>query len=168
MRPEITDLIGVGSGTGSRCPWPVPWSLGRKEPPGRGSFFVLLIRCHGALASAVLCAFDLLEFDGRNLRREPIEERKRLLAQLLKGSHLSIVLNEHYEEHCEIVFREACKFGSGGIVSKLLGSIYRWGRSPYWVKVKNPYAPAVKREVEENWGWGLRAKCASFGSFSQS
>jgi ATP-dependent DNA ligase len=39
-----------------------------------------LIRRHGALASAVLCAFDLLELDGRDLRREPIEERKRLLA----------------------------------------------------------------------------------------
>jgi hypothetical protein len=36
-----------------------------------------LIRRHGALASAMLCAFDLLELDGRDLRREPIEERKR-------------------------------------------------------------------------------------------
>jgi bifunctional non-homologous end joining protein LigD len=36
-----------------------------------------LIRRHGALASAVHCAFDLLELDGRDLRREPIEERKR-------------------------------------------------------------------------------------------
>jgi ATP-dependent DNA ligase len=32
-----------------------------------------------------------------------------------------------------------------GIVSKRLGSIYRRGRSPLWVKVKNPNAPAVKR-----------------------
>jgi hypothetical protein len=26
------------------------------------------------------------------------------------------------------------------------------GRSPLWVKVKNPNAPAVKREAEEDWG----------------
>jgi bifunctional non-homologous end joining protein LigD len=39
-----------------------------------------LIRGHRAHASAELCAFDLLELDGRDLRREPIEERKRLLA----------------------------------------------------------------------------------------
>jgi bifunctional non-homologous end joining protein LigD len=32
-----------------------------------------LIRRHGALASAALCAFDLLELDGKDLRREPIE-----------------------------------------------------------------------------------------------
>jgi hypothetical protein len=45
-----------------------------------------LIRRHSALASAVLCAFDLLELDGQDLRPKPIEERKRLLAKLLNGS----------------------------------------------------------------------------------
>jgi class 3 adenylate cyclase len=29
---------------------------------------------------------------------------------------------------------------------------YRRGRSQHWVKVKNPNAPAVKREAEEDWG----------------
>jgi bifunctional non-homologous end joining protein LigD len=52
-----------------------------------------LIRRHGALASAVHCAFDLLELDGHDLRREPIENRKRLLTKLLRGSHLSLVFN---------------------------------------------------------------------------
>src|SRR6202040_2092817 len=52
-----------------------------------------LIRPHGAFANAVFCAFDFLELDGRDLRREPIENRKALLAKLLKGSHSSIVLN---------------------------------------------------------------------------
>jgi ATP-dependent DNA ligase len=45
-----------------------------------------------ALASAVLCAFDLLELDGRDLRREQIEKRKALLAKLLKGERMSIGL----------------------------------------------------------------------------
>jgi bifunctional non-homologous end joining protein LigD len=36
-----------------------------------------LIRRHGAIASAVHCAFDLLELDGKDLRRQPIEERPR-------------------------------------------------------------------------------------------
>jgi bifunctional non-homologous end joining protein LigD len=111
-----------------------------------------LIRRHGALASAVLCAFDLLELDGRDLRREPIEDRKRSLGKLLRGSHLSIVLNEHFTEDGAIVFREACKLGCEGIVSKRLGSPYRSGRSSHWVKVKNPNAPAVRREAEEDWG----------------
>jgi ATP-dependent DNA ligase len=38
-----------------------------------------------------------------------------------------------------------------GIV-KRLGSPYRSGRSRQWVKSKNPAAPAVKREAEEDWG----------------
>jgi bifunctional non-homologous end joining protein LigD len=71
---------------------------------------------------------------------------------LLGGPQLSIVLNEHFEEDGEIVFREACKLGCEGIVSKRLGSPYRSGRSAHRVKIKNPNAPAVKREAEEDWG----------------
>jgi ATP-dependent DNA ligase len=113
-----------------------------------------LIRRHGTIGSAVLCAFDLLELEGRDLRREPIEKRKALLAKLLKGSHSSIALDEHFEEDGSAVFRAACQLGCEGIVSKRLGSMYRRGRSPHWVKVKNPKAPAVKREAEEDWGRG--------------
>jgi ATP-dependent DNA ligase len=36
--------------------------------------------------------------------------------------------------------------------SKRLGSRYRSGRSNDWLKMKNPNAPAVKREAEEDWG----------------
>jgi bifunctional non-homologous end joining protein LigD len=74
-----------------------------------------LIRRHGALASAVHCAFDLLELDGRDLRRDPIEKRKALLAKLLKEQQTSIVLNEVYEQNGAIVFREACKLGCEGL-----------------------------------------------------
>jgi len=113
-----------------------------------------LIRGHDTKTSAVLCAFDLLELDGKDLRRRPIEERKDLLAKLLhdSDSDLSIVLNQHFEGHGAIVFDNACKLGCEGIVSKRLGSTYRRGRSPLWLKVKNPNAPAVKREAEEDWG----------------
>jgi ATP-dependent DNA ligase len=39
-----------------------------------------------------------------------------------------------------------------GIVSKRKDSRYRSGRSPDWIKSKNPNAPAVRREAEEDWG----------------
>ena len=51
-----------------------------------------------------------------------------------------------------VVFQHPCKMGLEGIVSKRLGSRYRSGRSPDWLKFKNPEAPAVKREAEEDWG----------------
>ena len=77
--------------------------------------------------------------------------RKAKLAKLVRIPPPGIVLNEHYEGEGDIVFQHACKLGCEGIVSKRLGSIYRRGRSPLWVKVKNPKAPAVKREAEEEW-----------------
>jgi ATP-dependent DNA ligase len=64
------------------------------------------------------------------------------------------VAPERAPEHSEgaVVFQHACKMGLEGIVSKRLGSRYRSGRSPDWLKFKNPEAPAVRREAEEDWG----------------
>ena len=61
-------------------------------------------------------------------------------------------LNGHIADSGDTVFRHACELGFEGIVSKRLGSRYRSGRSRDWFKFKNPNAPAVKREAEEDWG----------------
>ena len=102
--------------------------------------------------AAVLCAFDLIELDGEDLRRAPIEHRKHKLARLVRTQRPGIVVNDHYDGEGDIVFKYARKLGCEGIVSKRVGSPYRSGRSPHWLKVKNPKAPAVKREAEEDWG----------------
>jgi bifunctional non-homologous end joining protein LigD len=68
--------------------------------------------------AAVLCAFDLLELDGRDLRRTPIEERKRILTKLLSHPHEGIAFNEHYTGDGAIIFKHACALGCEGIVSK--------------------------------------------------
>jgi bifunctional non-homologous end joining protein LigD len=111
-----------------------------------------LIRRRRHECDAVLVAFDLVELEGKDLRRLPIESRKQMLSKLVRGPRPGIVLNEYYEGDGETVFQHACKLGCEGIVSKRLGSTYGSGRSKYWVKVKNPKAPAVKREAEEDWG----------------
>jgi bifunctional non-homologous end joining protein LigD len=111
-----------------------------------------LIRRRRHECDAVLVAFDLIEPEGKDLRRLPIESRKRMLSKLVRGPRPGIVLNEHYEGDGETVFQHACQLGCEGIVSKRLGSTYSSGRSKYWVKVKNPAAPAVRREAEEDWG----------------
>jgi hypothetical protein len=49
------------------------------------------------------------------------------------------------------VFAHACKMGLEGIVSKRKDSAYRSGRSPDWLKMKNPGCAAVTREAEEDW-----------------
>jgi bifunctional non-homologous end joining protein LigD len=110
-----------------------------------------LIRGHRPNAAAVLCAFDLIELDGEDLRRTPIETRKLTLKSLLRHKHAGIVFNEHFVADGAIVYRQACALGCEGIVSKRLGSPYRSGRVDHWIKIKNPAAPAVRREAEEDW-----------------
>jgi bifunctional non-homologous end joining protein LigD len=100
----------------------------------------------------VLFAFDLLELGCKDLRRTQLEERKGVLAKLVRKDSWAVQLNEHIAERGDIVFRHACKLGFEGIVSKRLGSPYVSGRSRHWIKSKNPAAPAVKREAEEDWG----------------
>jgi bifunctional non-homologous end joining protein LigD len=80
-----------------------------------------LIRAHQPTV-AVLCAFDLIELDGEDLRREPIETRKSTLRSLLRGKHEGIAFNAHFIADGAIVYRQACALGCEGIVSKRLGS----------------------------------------------
>ena len=61
------------------------------------------------------------------------------------------------------MFQHACTLGCEGIVSKRLGSRYCSGRSPDWLKFKNPAAPAVRREAEEDWGGNTFLRAAAEG-----
>jgi bifunctional non-homologous end joining protein LigD len=101
--------------------------------------------------AAILYAFDLIEYDGTDLRPRPLLERKAALAKLLRGVNAGIVFNEHLAEEGAIVFANACKLGAEGIVSKRGDAPYRSGPHPAWVKVRNPASIAVQRERSENW-----------------
>ena len=100
-----------------------------------------------------LYAFDLIELDGEDMRRDPLAVRKATLASLLSRAAPGLRFNEHLDnENGPLVFAHACKLGLEGIVSKRRDSLYRSGRSPDWIKSKSPAAPAVRREAEEDWG----------------
>jgi ATP-dependent DNA ligase len=99
--------------------------------------------------AAVLCAFDLLELDGEDLRRLPVEVRKAGLAGLLRKPSPGIALNQHYVGHGDIVCQQACKLGCEGIVSKRIGSLYCSGRSENWLKLKNPAAPEAPEAPQD-------------------
>jgi bifunctional non-homologous end joining protein LigD len=77
-----------------------------------------LIRNHRTGTAAEYCAFDLLELDGRDLRRQPIENRKSLLAELLDDLFPKISLNQHFEglfltQLANSAARALCQSGSG-------------------------------------------------------
>jgi bifunctional non-homologous end joining protein LigD len=102
-------------------------------------------------ARVFLYAFDLIELNGDDLRREPLEVRKATLASVLAKAAPGVRLNEHIEADGPTVFAHVCKMGLEGIVSKRKGSSYLSGRSPDWLKSKNPASEAVRREAEEDW-----------------
>jgi bifunctional non-homologous end joining protein LigD len=111
-----------------------------------------LVRHQRANEHIFLYAFDLIELNGDDMRRDPLEVRKATLRSMLAKAGLGLRFNEHLEGDGPTVFAHACKLGLEGIVSKRKDSAYRSGRSPDWLKMKNANAPAVKREAEEDWG----------------
>jgi bifunctional non-homologous end joining protein LigD len=59
-------------------------------------------------------------------------------------------LSEHIDgADGDAVLQHACAMGLEGIVAKRRDRPYRSGRSPDWIKVKNPDAPAATRLIEE-------------------
>jgi bifunctional non-homologous end joining protein LigD len=119
------------------------------DDKGLSVFEIIRWRQHDA--AVTLCAFDLLQLDGEDLRRDPIEVRKATLKGLLRRAQPGIAFNRHFEVDGTIVYEQACALGCEGIVSKRLGSPYRPGRSDWWVKIKNPAAPVATRVAEEDW-----------------
>jgi ATP-dependent DNA ligase len=94
-----------------------------------------------------LFAFDLIELDGADLRKEPLERRRELLRALVAGIP-DILFSEHFEGDGAMLFAHACKLGLEGIVSKRRDHPYKSGKSQSWVKVKNPDSPAMRRYRE--------------------
>jgi bifunctional non-homologous end joining protein LigD len=65
-----------------------------------------------------LYAFDLLELNGDDLRRDPFVVRKATLRSMLAKAGVGLRFNEHLEGDGPTVFAHACKMGLEGIVSK--------------------------------------------------
>lgn len=106
---------------------------------------------------AFLYAFDLLELDGKDVRREPLEQRKAALERLLRKSRAGIRYVDYMEfDNGQLVFEHARALGCEGIVSKRKDSRYVSGRSRDWIKVKNPAAPGARRLEEEDWNDGSK------------
>jgi bifunctional non-homologous end joining protein LigD len=86
-----------------------------------------------------LYAFDLLSDNGVDMRDERLQIRKLWLHKLLRHSTDGIVLNDHeIGQIGPALFRQACKFGLEGIVSKRRERGYRAGRSAHGSRSRIP------------------------------
>jgi len=81
-------------------------------------------------------AFDLLHWNGEDLREEPLKERKKRLSKLLKDVEEPLFYGEHTEGDGQKVLDDACDDGLEGIVSKNADAAYRSGRGTDWIKTK--------------------------------
>ena len=78
------------------------------------------LRYHHHDDRVVLCAFDLIELDAEDLRREPLVTRKATLASVVARASPGILLNEHFEHDGPTVFAHACKLGLEGIATRVI------------------------------------------------
>jgi bifunctional non-homologous end joining protein LigD len=84
---------------------------------------------------ATLYVFDLLGFEGFDLRSLPLEQRKTVLAELLPEAG-PLRFADHLLEQGEAFFEEVRKMKLEGIVAKKADARYRAGRSPHWLKIR--------------------------------
>src|SRR5258705_4425588 len=79
-------------------------------------------------------AFDMLVSDGEDIRKQPLTIPKTNLARLLARRWDAIFLSDFQQgEIVPDLYRQACKFGLEGLVSKRRDRPYRAGRSPDWI-----------------------------------
>lgn len=132
------------------------------DASGRASFQRLQQAIHkNAGAGLVFHIFDVIYLEGFNLTRCPLRERKRVLAELFEkvDEKSPLRFSDHIEGSGAQFFKEACKHGIEGIVSKRAESPYESTRSRNWLKIK-----CLKRQEFVIAGYTLSDKGIPFSS----
>lgn len=115
------------------------------DEQGRPSFSLMQqrtgIRAHGRQAASrpdlpiIYYVFDLIYLDGYDLRRVALDDRKRVLRQILPPAEL-VRLSDHHAGQGIALFQVAKQKGLEGIVAKKCNSCYEERRSREWLKIK--------------------------------
>jgi bifunctional non-homologous end joining protein LigD len=107
------------------------------KPDGRSDFQELQNAMKAGRAQRmVYYLFDILFADGFDLTSVPLLERKKFLQRLISSAKGNIVYSTHAVGSGDDYFREACKLGLEGIISKRADRPFYSGRSADWLKVK--------------------------------
>jgi bifunctional non-homologous end joining protein LigD len=79
--------------------------------------------------------FDLLAFEGFDLRPLPLVERKRVLQRLMPRAGPLRFL-DHIAEQGEAFYAEVSRLQLEGLIAKRADAPYKSGRSPLWLKLR--------------------------------
>jgi len=97
---------------------------------GRPQFYELLRR----RGEPVFYAFDVLWWDGEDLRGWPLAERKRVLRSIVPKQSHCLLYADHIERTGVEFFRRVCEQDLEGVVAKLKHGVY----GERWYKIRNP------------------------------
>jgi bifunctional non-homologous end joining protein LigD len=108
------------------------------DPAGKPAFQLLQARELGeARPPIIYYAFDLLQWDGKDYKREPIQTRKAALEKLLKNARGTIRLSETLNAEVSVLLEHARRLSVEGLIGKRVNSLYEAGqRSGSWIKLK--------------------------------
>jgi len=115
------------------------------DEQGRPSFSLMQqrtgIRAHGRQAATrpdlpiLYYVFDLIYLDGYDLRRVALDDRKRVLRQILPAGEM-VRYSDHQAGQGVALFQAAKQKGLEGILAKKCNSCYEERRSRDWLKIK--------------------------------
>lgn len=80
--------------------------------------------------------FDVLAFNGVDLRELPLISRKNILFDILKNAPKNIIVSEYIIGHGKDCFALAKKKGLEGVMAKRIDSKYMGERNGDWLKIK--------------------------------
>jgi ATP-dependent DNA ligase len=89
----------------------------------------------GRIKPATYKCFDVIEYEGRDIRNEPYEARKEILARV-DSLRIQGFDGVFPEENPKLVWNRILRGGDEGMVAKRVGSRYEHLRSSNWVKLK--------------------------------
>ncbi|MEN2745799.1 ATP-dependent DNA ligase [Sinomonas halotolerans] len=164
--PELAGLAQLG-------PAVLDGEIIAQDPRGRPDFGLLQQRMNLTRPADVerarravpvrIVLFDLLEYEGRDLTRLSLRERRAALDLLAEGGlPLNVQLSPVFDGEIDHVLEASAEHGLEGVVAKRLDSRYEPGRrSGAWLKIKHELAQEV---VVCGWREGNGARAATFGS----
>ncbi|MBA4208482.1 MAG: DNA ligase D [Parvibaculum sp.] len=108
------------------------------DKQGRSDFSALQQALKGKGGALSFFAFDLLEAEGKDLRRKPLAERKKQLKSLLgdAGRKGPVFFTDHVAGDGAEMLATLCERGFEGVIAKRANTPYPKGRSTSWLKIK--------------------------------
>lgn len=87
-------------------------------------------------ASLIYFLFDLLYFEGHDLRELPLIERKAILKNILNVAIPQLHYSDHIIKEGQDLYKHSCGYSLEGIISKRIDGTYHSARSKEWLKIK--------------------------------